>query len=428
MSWGIQRQTTLGLATVAALVAGLGIWGTFGSLAGAVVSTGQVEPESRAQIIEHADGGIVAQINVRDGDKVSAGDILLSLDGNELKSNGVVLTSQITEYQARSARLAAEQIGADSVVFSDELTKAAVSEQALAEVLQGQVALFDAKKRTYEETINSYREQQSQKESEVEGLRGQSVAIGAQLELMDEELKGLNQLLEKQLIDARRVAEMRRARAALMGQKAAVDATIAASLGQVSQIDIEILRLTATRQQEAVGELRDVENKIAELSEQRKALEKKISRLDLRAPLSGIVHGLQIHTIGSVLRPAEAVMYVIPQNETLTITAKIDTSHVDSVFVGQKAVLRFSSFDARTTPELQATVLQVSADVVTDQRTGQQYYTAELEPLPGQMAVLEGKELLPGMPVEVYIQTGSRSPLSYLLKPFTDYVGKAFKE
>lgn len=428
MNWGIRRQTVVGLLTVFLLIGGIGIWGVWASLAGAVLALGQIELESRAQVVQHPDGGVVATIAVRDGDRVKAGEVLLSLDGSELRSDLAIFTNQLTELEARGARLTAEQLGQEEVVFPAELERAAAGDTAIAEVLAGQVAFFEAKRRTYAEAVNSTREQQRQKANEIDGLKAQSAALSEQLQLLEGELVNLETLLAKGLVDAPRVAEMKRGRAVLVGQKAETEASIAASLGQIAQLDVEVLRLTSTRQEEAVSELRDIENKIAELSEQRKALAAKIARLDLRAPLDGIIHGLQIHTIGSVIRPADPIMYVIPQDNLLTITAKVDAQHVDSVFVGQDVVLRFSSFDARTTPELQASVTRVSANILTDDRTGVQYYIAELKPKPGELALVAGKELLPGMPVEVYIQTGSRSPLNYMLKPFLDYAERAFRE
>lgn len=428
MTWSIRRQALIGLLAVAVLIGGVGIWGSLATLAGAVIAQGQIEPTSRAQIVQHQDGGIVAHIAVQDGDRVRAGDVLLTLDGGELRSTHAILTAQINELEARAARLGSEQLGAANVTFPDPLRAAAAGDPAVADILAGQEALFAARFETYSQSTSALREQQRQKQSEIEGLKAQSEALNEQLGLIAEELADFEALLQKNLINASQVTEIRRLRSSLVGQRASAEATIAASLGQIAQLDSEALRLTATRQQEAVSELRDVETRLGELEEQRKALTAKIARLDLRAPLDGIVHGLNIHTIGAVVRPADPVMYVIPQDESLTILARIDAAHVDSVHTGQPAILRFTSFDTRTTPELQATVTLLSADVSADERTGQQFYTAELTPTAGQLAQLDGKKLLPGMPVEIHIQTGGRSPLSYILKPFTDYIGRAFRE
>lgn len=428
MTWPIRKQSIAGLATVAALVTWLGLWGSAASLAGAVIAEGQIEPQSRAQIIQHPDGGVVSHIVVRDGSSVEAGDVLLTLDGSELGSEHAVLSNQLNELEARSARLMAEQLGENEVAFPQTLASAAIADASVTAILAGQRALFEAGKTTYTETINSLREQQRQKVSEIEGLTAQSLALTEQLELIEAELADLDTLRAKQLVGAPRVAEMKRARARIIGEKGATVASIAASHGQIAQLDAEVLRLTSTRQQEAVSERRDVENRIAELSERRRALDVRIGRLALRSPVDGIVHGLQIHTLGAVIRPADPILHVVPGEDVLTVTTKINTADVDSVFAGQAAVLRFPNFNARTTPELSASVLRVSADVVTDQRTGAQFYTAEVIPAQDQLARLEGKDLLPGMPVEVYIQTGARSPLSYLLRPFLDYTERAFRD
>lgn len=428
MNWSIRVQAITGLAAVVALIVGVGIWGSLATLAGAVIAAGQVAPQSRAQVIQHQDGGIVAHIGVGDGDTVRAGDVLLVLDGGDLRSSHAILTAQIAELGARAARLAAEQLGADSVSFPADLADLATRDAAVGAVLAGQQALFDARQQTYIQSVKALREQQRQKASEIEGLEAQVSALGEQLGLIEEELADVETLLDKKLVNASQVAALRRARADLVGEKAAAEASVAAGFGQIAELDTDVLRLTSTRAQEAVSELRDVENKLNELEEERKALEVRMARLDMRAPLDGIVHGLAVHTIGSVVRPAEPVMYVIPQDDQPTITARIDAQHVDSVHVGQPAVLRFTSFDARTTPELEATVTLLSADVVTDERSGLQFYTAEVTPTSGEFTKLGDKDLLPGMPVEIHIQTGGRSPLSYMFKPFTDYVERAFRE
>lgn len=215
---------------------------------------------------------------------------------------------------------------------------------------------------------------------------------------------------------------------ARVGAAVQTEATIAANLADIAKLDVEAARLAAARQEKAVTELREVETKLVELEEQKRLIETRIARLELRAPRDGIVQGLTIHTIGAVIRPADPVLSVVPQDRLFTITARIEADKVDSVFPGQAAVLHFASFDARTTPELKAIITRVSADIVTDNRTGVQFYTADAVPDSGEIAKLDGKDLLPGMPVEVFIQTGSHSPLAYILKPFTDYFAKAMKE
>lgn len=428
MSWSIRTQTITGFATVAALFLGVGIFGTMSSLAGAVVASGQVELETHAQVVQHPDGGVVAGLPVRDGDRVKAGDVLLTLEGNSLTSEQAILVSQIDELQARAARLKAEASDQQEVIYPASLHKAAASDPAVAEVVAGQEAVFTAALRTFSRTVDGTHEQQHQIQQEIEGLKAQSAALAEQIKLIKTEHEKAASLLQKGLTEAPRVSELERSLVGLIGQKAQTEATVSARLADIARLDVEIARLAAARQEKSVTDLRDVETKLTELTQQQALLEMKISRLNLRAPLDGIVQGLTIHTIGAVLRPADPVLSVVPQDGLMTITARIDAHKVDSVFVGQEAALRFSSFDARTTPEILSRITRVSADIVTDSRTGAQFYTAEATPDAGEIAKLDGKALLPGMPVEVYIQTGSHSPLAYILKPFTDYFAPALKE
>lgn len=428
MDWPIRRQVLAGSVTVVALFLGIGVFGLYGRIAGAIVSPGQVDLETHSQIVQHPDGGVVAAIGVRDGDRVRAGDVLLSLDGGQLRSDLAIIVSQLVELRTRAARLTAEQRGADTLAFPTDLVQAAATDAGVAAVIDGQRAVFEAGRRTFDETVDSTREQQRQIRNEAEGQTAQAAALGEQADLVRSQYETAEGLLQKGLADGSRVSELKRTMVALLGQQAQTRAGVAANRAEIARLDTEIGRLAAARQEKAVTDLRDAEVKIAELSEQKLALERKIARLDLRAPRDGIVQSLQIHTIGAVIRPADPVLSVVPQDKLFTIIARIDTHKVDSVFVGQDTALRFSSFDARTTPEIRARITRVAADIVTDSRTGAQFYTAEATPDPGEIEKLAGKDLLPGMPVEVYIQTGERSPLSYFLKPFLDFVGQAFRE
>lgn len=427
-NWGIRRQSLIGLAIAALLVGFVGVWGTYASLAGAVIASGQVEPEARSQIVQHQDGGTVAAILIQDGDRVTNGDVLIELDGSALKSDLAIVTDQIIQIGADGARLAAEEVSAPVLEFPADLTGRAAGDAQAAQAIDRQKSVFAARLKTYEETLKGLREQQTQKHSEIEGLSAQGKALEGQLALITDELKDARSLQDKGLIQASSVLELERAARGLEGQIASTRASAAAASSAIAQLDVEAARLSAARQEEAAAGLRDAETKLAQLREQERELVRKIDRLKLRAPREGIVHGLAVHSIGSVIRPADPVLYVVPQDDELTITARIDAAHVDSIFAGQPAKLRFTSFDSRLTPELDAHVLRVSADVTTDNRTGATFYTAELALGAGEAAKLDGKPLLPGMPVEVYIQTGERSPIRYILKPFLDYVERAFRE
>lgn len=423
---GIRGSAAAGLVTVAILVLGVGVWGVRAKLAGAVVAEGRVE--ARAQIVQHRDGGTVTAILVRDGERVRAGDPLIRLDGAELASEAAVLRGLLTELSARAARLEAERDGAPGPRFDPGLEARAAADPAVRAVLDGQRSLFAARRATLDETVRSYGEQAAQTAHEIDGQRAQIAAVATQIALLGDELATARALLEKGLAEASRVLALRREDARLTGQRGELEAAVARNLGRIAQIEVEILGLRARQREEAETELRDVLARIAELSEEREAIETRRARLTLLAPAGGIVHDLRVHGLAAVIRPADPVLYIIPQDEALTISARIDALQIDSVRAGQPAILRFPAFNARTTPELGATVERVSADVSTDERTGAQYYTAELRAREGEIARLGGQALLPGMPVEVFVQTGERSPLGYVMKPFADYFARALRD
>ncbi|MFM2354741.1 MAG: type secretion rane fusion protein [Pseudomonadota bacterium] len=428
MSYSSRRPVTLGLAAVALLTLGIFGWGSRASLSGAVIAPGQVQVEARAQVVQHPDGGSVRDIAVRDGDTVTKGARLLSLDGADLISRERILQGQADELQALSARLIAERDGATALTLPEGLATRAAADPAVAAIVAGQESLFGARLTTLRDAQRSYEEQKKQIGNEIEGQGAQVASLATQLDLVEDELGNAQSLLDKGLAEASRVLTLRREAARLTGLKGQTDADIARNLGRIAQIDVEVLRLTAARREEAVTELRDAQSRLAQVEEELSATRTRLSRLDLTAPMDGIVHDLSVHSQGAVIRPAEPVLFIIPQDGNLTVAARIDPLQVDQVFEGQVATLRFSAFNARTTPEIGATVVRLSADTSTDQRTGVQFYTAELSATSDQVALLDGQQLLPGMPVEVFIRTGDRSPLSYIAKPFTDYFSRAFKE
>ncbi len=428
MSWSIRGSALLGLLTVVILTLGVGVWGAWASLAGAVIAQGQVQIEARAQIVQHRDGGVVKAILVRDGDRVAAGDPLLVLDEAELASQAKIIADQLVELRARAARLAAEREGTATLILPSDLQSAATNDTATAGIIEGQQNLFAARLATLGEATQSYEEQKLQIENEILGQKAQIGALEEQITLLAGELADAEALLEQGLVQGSRVTALKREKASLTGQKGELEAAVARNLGRIAQIDVEIVGLSAKRREEAVTELRDVEPRIAGLEEELKAVQTKLTRLTLTAPTEGLVHDLRVFSLGAIIRPADPVLYIIPQEEELMITAKIDAYHIDQVFAGRPVVLRFSAFNARTTPEINAEVARVSADVKTDERSGMQFYTTELRVSREEIARLGDQPLLPGMPVEVFIQTGERSPLSYLAKPFTDYFQRAFRE
>lgn len=424
----IRRPTLLGLAALLALVAGFGFWATLTTISGAVVAQGQIEVDQNRQIVQHPDGGVVAEILVSEGAAVVAGDPLLRLDGAALQSERTIVTAQLSELSARTARLCAERDGADAPGFAADLLAEAQADPKVASQIDGQLRLFTARRATLDEQALQLTRRIEQTRSQGEGISAQSAALATQLALIKRELASQQGLLDKGLAQQGTVLALQREEARLNGQMGELAAALAQTEGQVTEIEIQISGLATRRREEATAELRDIGPLILELAERRRALAERIARLEIRAPVSGIVLGLQLTTPRAVLRAADPVLYIVPQDRPLVITARIAPIHVDEVTVGQSAELVFSAFAARETPHLEGRVIMVSADALTDPQSGAPFYLARLELAAGERARLGDKTLLPGMPVEVFLQTSARTPLAYLLAPFTDYFARAFRE
>jgi HlyD family secretion protein len=424
----IRRPVILGLVAALALVLGFGLWATLTHISGAIVAQGQIEVERDRQVVQHPDGGVVAEILVSEGARVGAGQILLRLDGAALKSELTIVEGQLSELAGRSARLTAERDGVAKLDFPADILALAQTSPEVAAQLDGQRRLFEARAATLAEQGKLLSQRTDQIAAQSNGIAAQGVALTRQLALIEQELASQQSLLDKGLAQAGTVLALQREQARLEGQIGELQAELARTEGQVTEIEIEMSSLGTTRREEATTELRQVGPLLLELAERRRALRERIARLEIRAPVAGVVLGLQVTTPQAVLRPAEPVLYVIPQDRPLVITARIAPIHIDEVSVGQAAELVFPAFSARDTPRLTGRVTRVSADALSDPQSGATYYTAELELAEGERTRLGDRVLVPGMPVEVFLQTGRRTPLAYLVKPFTDYFTHAFRE
>lgn len=424
----VRRPVILGLVALMALVLGFGLWATLTHLNGAIVAQGQIEVERDRQVVQHPDGGVVSEILVTEGARVEGGQPLLRLDGAALRSELTIVEGQLSELSGRSARLIAERDGAEELVFPEDVLALAQASPEVEAQLDGQRRLFQARAATLAEQGQLLSRRIDQITAQSNGIAAQRQALARQLDLIEQELASQQSLLDKGLAQAGAVLALQREEARLEGQIGELAAELARTEGQITEIEIEMSSLGTRRREEATAELRDIGPMVLELAERRRALQDRIDRLEIRAPVAGIVLGLQVTTPQSVLRPADPVLYVIPQDRPLVITARIPPIHIDEVAVGQAAELVFSAFSSRDTPHLTGRVTLVSADALTDPQTGATYYTAELELAEGERARLGDRALIPGMPVEVFLQTGRRTPLAYLVKPFTDYFARAFRE
>ena len=424
-----KRPLMVGVVALTILVGGFGTWSAFANIAGAVISGGQVEVEQNRQIVQHLDGGVVGSIEVDEGDLVAAGDVLVRLDPSILTSQLNITESQLFELMSRRGRLEAERDGADTISFDPLLESSALTNASVLDLMDGQVRLLAARRETQAREIDQLGKRRVQITDQIDGIDAQAAALSRQLDLIEQELVGQQDLLDRGLAQASRVLGLQREEARLAGTLGQLEADKAQAEGRRTEIDIELLKLNAELREEAIAGLRDLQFRELELREERLALLEQINRLDIVAPVAGAVYGLTIHAPRAVLRPAEPVLFLVPQDRPLVINANVDPVHVDQLFVGQDVTLRFSALDQKRTPELIGELTGISADTFQDEVSGVRYYRAEGALAAEERARLDPDvELRPGMPVEVFIRTDDRTPIGYLVKPLSDYFARAFRE
>jgi HlyD family secretion protein len=426
--WSTARPLIWGFLTLAMLFGGLGAWSVLTTLAGAVIAPGQVEVAQSRQVVQHPDGGVVLEILVTEGMVVKSGDVLLRLDGSALRSEFAIVQNQLVEVGARRARLEAQSQEAGTVEFSQDLKAAAAFRPDVVEILEGQASLFAKQGESLVQSREQRLKQIEQIESQMEGLFAQAAAIKAQIDLLGAEVLVQKDLLKKGLTQSARVSALERELAKLKGQLGEMTSNRAQAATRITEIEIEITALTSQQREKAETELRDIAARQFELLERKMAVAERIARLEVRAPAEGIVLGLKVTTPQSVIRPADALMYIVPQDRPLLVPARVPVSHIDEVHLGQEVNLVFSALPSRTTPDLSGRVTLVSADTFTDERNGATYYRIEIAIDTRDLQERVGAAIVPGMPVEAFIRTVDRTPLSYLMKPFTDYFRMAFRE
>jgi len=425
--WSARSPIILGVVTIGLLFGGFGGWAATAKITGAVIAGGQIEVDQNRQVVQHPDGGVVTEILVTEGDTVREGDLLIRLDPETLQSDLSVVEGQLFEMLARRARYEAERDGATELKFDPILTE--LNSPVVAELMDGQTRLFAARNESAESARAQLQKRSAQISAQIDGLRAQQAAVDTQMGLIAKELEDQQSLLDRGLAQATRVMALQRESASLVGTAGELAASVAQAEGRITELDLQILGIDTTRREEAITTLRDLQYNELELRERRRALVTRLDRLDIRAPVSGIVYGLQVFAQRSVIRPADPVLYLVPQDRPLVIATQIQTRDIDQVFIGQQVALRFSAFDQRRTPELFGHVTKVSADAFQDQNTRVSFYRAEIKLDDGESARLPtGMTLIPGMPVEAFIRTEERSPLDYFLKPVADFFAKAFRE
>lgn len=423
----VRRHLFLSSAGVALLVFGLGGLAVGTELAGAVVATGIVAVEGSVKKVQHPTGGVVGEIHVRDGDRVKAGDVVIRLDETVARANLAMITKSLDELAARQARLEAERDGLEAIAFLPFLAER-LSDPEVAGAMLGEQRLFRSRRESRDGQKAQLRERVAQLREQIDGTDLQAEAKADEIRLIQDELKGVQDLWKKNLVPMNRVTALKREETRLRGERGQLIAGIAQSKGRISETELQAIQIDQDLRSEVAKELREVQAKTAELVERKIAAEDQLKRIDIRAPLDGVVHQSSVHTVGGVVAPGDQLMLIVPDSDDLSIEAKVLPQDIDQLQRGQDTVLRLSALNQRTTPELRGKVSMIASDVVVDQRTGLQYYPVRIAFAEGERDRLKGVKVVPGMPVESFIQTGYRTVFSYLTKPFADNVARAFRQ
>ena len=423
----IRKHMLLGAAATILVTSCAVSWSTTTEFAGAVIAPGNLVVDSNVKKVQHPTGGVVGEIRVRDGSRVKAGDVVLRLDATVTQANVAIIAKSLQELSVRRARLLAEQSGAAEIVFPDTLI-AVTNEPDVAVLIASEQRMFEARRAAREGQKAQLRERVGQLQEQILGLKEQIAAKDREIALIREELVGVRELWSKNLVQVQRVMALDRDAARLDGERGALISSSAQTKGRITETELQILQIDQDLMSEVSKELADIRGKSAEQVERKVAAEDQLRRIDLIAPQDGVVHQLAAHTVGGVLAAGEAAMLVVPEFERLAVEAKLAPQDIDQVHLGQRAILRFSAFNQRTTPEILGEVSMISADLTSDQRSGASFYTVRIALAPDEVVRLGAVRLMPGMPVESFVQTAPRSLMSYLTKPLADQVVRAFRE
>jgi HlyD family secretion protein len=424
----IRNHALFGLLVVFGLLGGLGTWAAMAQISGAVIAPGRIAVDSNAKKVQHPEGGVVARLEVREGLHVMAGDLLLVLDDTILRADLAIVSKALDELTAQEARLVAERDGADGVEFPPELVEAARSNPDAKDSIDGQRVIFESRKRAHETAETQLSEQIAQLNSLIDGLSAQRAAREEELKLIGQELEGVRELYEKKLVPLTRLVALDRDRTRISGESGKLVSDIATARGSIAEKKVEIVRLNDDFHSEVVSELAEVRNKINENVERKVAATDRLSRIEIRAPVSGKVHQLDVFTIGGVIGAGDVAMLIVPDDDQLVVDAQVEPREVEELRIGQKAVVRFSGFSDPNLRDGAGEITMISPDLVTDQKTGRAFYQVKLTveaPLDTKGSALK---LVPGMPVETFITKGDRTVLAYLTQPVRDQMQRIFRE
>ena len=424
----IKRLIRLGVIAMVVLIGGVGGWAAFTEISGAIIAPGHLKVEGNAKLVQHAEGGIVGNIQVKEGDVVKGGDVLVTLDAAETEAQLAMVRGRSLELSFRRARLIAERDNQSDIRNIPEVQSLLQRGSEAEAFLKVQQKLLANRRTSQQSKLNQVAQHKEQLNQHIEELAKQTQTKNKEISVLKEDLKRLNILDKKRLTSKQRVSEAQRLLSRAQGDLSRILSSVSRAKSEILQMSLKAEEIKSDYSSDVLKELNQVQLELAQLVEQERAASDRMKRIEIRAPLSGRVHELSVHTKGGVIAAGTTIMQIVPVNEGLVIEAKAAAQDIDQIRQGMRANIRFTAFSSRTTPELNGTAVTVSPDRSIDEQTGQPYYTVVVRVDEGEKAKLNGQQLVPGMPAEVLLKTEPRTVLSYLTKPITDQFRRAFRE
>ncbi len=418
-----------GILVILIAFGGVGGWAGTAPIDGAVVAQGTVTVDSYRKSVEHLDGGIVQSLEVRDGDIVEKGDLLVQLDETQARASYLVNHNQLLSELAREARLQAEMDGQDSIDFPEQVRNAAENNTRTERTMRTQRREFETRRDALEGELEVLEQRIEQLQEQVKGMEAQRSARERTIASLEEELESKRGLAERELIPSAELRPLERELASAEGEAGQLRADIASTNVEIGETRLQIIQRTREFQREVAAELRDATDQIDSLEEELQALEDTLRRKQIRAPVSGEVVNRQVHSEQGVIRPGEPILDIVPADEPLVVEGEVRPQDINNVDIGMESDVRFTAFSFRTTPVVQGEVVNVSADAIEDDDGDEPYYLARVVVSDDQIARLgDNVSLRAGMPVDIMIKTGERTPMEYLAKPLTDALARSFTE
>ncbi len=423
----LRRLQLFGFGSVAAMLALFGVWTALADINGAVIAPATIQAESYSKKVQHREGGNVLKIMVKDGDIVTAGQELITLDPTETQAELSIIQGQLDELAVKRARLLAQRDGEPDLALPADL-KDRAAEPSLAEIIAGQQKLLQSTQQTISGKQEQYKVQAGQFEEEIKGIESQIAGGKKQLALISQETEGLKKLQAQGLVPASRVMSMDREAARISGEQGQLAGSKASLQAKISETKLQVLQVQEDARTQALTDLRDTEGKIGELQGRQVASKSRLAHLSIKAPITGTIYQMAVHTEGGVIAPNEPLMMILPQGDDLVLQAQVTPNDIDHVHLGQPAEVVFNSFDSRVTPKISAQVTQVAADTTKQDQQTPAFYVVRLTISAKELEKLGKNKLKPGMSAEAFIQTESRSPFSYLIKPLIQQWSHAMRE